>query len=62
VGYSGNILANWKAASGDIWTVPVGLGLGKVLKRGRLPIKLELSLQYMPVHPKSSDKNGMCSS
>jgi hypothetical protein len=51
VGYSGNILANWKADSGDIWTVPVGLGVGKVVKLGRLPVKLELSLQYMPVHP-----------
>ena len=41
-------------ALGDIWTVPVGLGLGKVLTLGRLPIKLETSLQYMPGHPKSS--------
>ena len=53
VGYSGNILADWKADSGDIWTVPVGLGVGKVVKLGRLPIKLQLSLQYMPVHPQN---------
>src|SRR5215469_14996582 len=49
--YSGNILANWKAPSGDIWTVPIGLGVGKVVKLGRLPIKFTLSVQYMPVHP-----------
>ena len=54
IGYSGNILANWKAPAGDIWTVPVGLGIGKVLKLGRLPVKLQLSLQYMPVHPKDA--------
>jgi hypothetical protein len=54
IGYSGNILANWKAPSGDVWTVPVGLGVGKVVKLGRLPVKLQLSLQYMPVHPKDS--------
>jgi hypothetical protein len=30
VGYSGNILANWRAPSGDVWTVPVGLNIGKV--------------------------------
>jgi hypothetical protein len=53
VGYSGNILADWKAPSGDIWTVPVGLGVGKVVKLGRLPVKFQLSLQYMPVHPQN---------
>src|SRR5262245_45439738 len=51
VGYSGNILANWKASAGDVWTVPVGVGVGKVVKLGRLPVKFALSLQYMPVHP-----------
>jgi len=53
VGYSGNILADWKAPSGDVWTVPVGLGVGKVLRLGRLPVKVQLSLQYMPVRPKN---------
>jgi hypothetical protein len=54
VAYSGNILANWKASSGDVWTVPIGLGVGKVVKLGRLPVKLQLSLQYMPVRPRNS--------
>jgi len=53
-GYSGNILANWNAPSEDVWTVPVGLGLGKVVKFGRLPIKIQLAVQYMPVHPRIS--------
>ena len=53
-GYSGNILANWTAPSEDVWTVPVGLGLGKVVKLGRLPIKINLAVQYMPVHPRIS--------
>ena len=53
VGYSGNILANWKASSGDVWTVPIGLGVGKVVRLGRLPVKFQLSLQYMPVRPRS---------
>ena len=26
LGYSGNILADWKATSGNVWTVPLGLG------------------------------------
>jgi hypothetical protein len=53
-GYSGNILAGWTAPSPDVWTVPVGLGLGKVVKLGRLPVKIQLAVQYMPVHPRIS--------
>ena len=53
-GYSGNILANWNAPPHDVWTVPVGLGLGKVVKFGRLPVKIQLAVQYMPVHPRIS--------
>ncbi len=51
VGYSGNILADWHASSGDMWTVPVGLAIGKVVKLGRLPVKFNIAGQYMPVHP-----------
>ena len=51
LGYSGNILANWNAPSDDVWTVPIGLGLDKVVKLGRLPVKIQLAVQYMPVHP-----------
>jgi hypothetical protein len=54
IGYSGNILADWNAPSPDVWTVPIGLSIGKVTKLGRLPVKLELSVQYMPVHPRIS--------
>ena len=52
--YSGNILADWTAPSPDVWTVPIGVGLGKVVKFGRLPVKFTLSVQYMPVHPRIS--------
>jgi hypothetical protein len=54
LGYSGNILADWTAPSEDVWTVPVGLGLAKVVKLGRLPVKVQLAVQYMPVHPRIS--------
>src|SRR5262249_18391009 len=47
-GYSGNILVNWNAPSEDVWTVPIGLGLAKVVKFGRLPVKIQLAVQYMP--------------
>src|SRR5215510_13107203 len=54
LGYSGNILINWNAPSEDVWTVPIGLGLGKVVKFGRLPVKIQLAVQYIPVHPRIS--------
>ena len=52
IGYSGNILANWKADSaGDTWTVPLGLAVSKVLMFGKLPVKIGLAGQYMVHHP-----------
>ena len=51
VGYSGNILANWEAPSNNRWTVPIGLGAGKVVKFGRLPVKISLAAQYMVTQP-----------
>jgi hypothetical protein len=51
IGYSGNILANWEAPSRDVWTVPVGLAINKVVRLGKLPVKIGLAGQYMPIHP-----------
>src|SRR5262245_6204137 len=51
IGYSGNILAAFKAPSSTTWTVPIGMEIGKVVKFGKLPIKIELAGQYMPIHP-----------
>jgi hypothetical protein len=51
VGYSGNVLANWKADDDDVWTVPVGASVAKVVKLGKVPVRLALAAQYMPVHP-----------
>ena len=51
VGYSGNILADWKAPSNNRWTVPIGVAIGKVVKLGKLPLKIQLAGQYMPIHP-----------
>jgi len=51
LGYSGNILANWMAPSSEVWTVPLGLSIAKVLKLGKLPVRLGLAGQWMAVHP-----------
>jgi hypothetical protein len=49
--YSGIILADWHASSGQQWTVPIGLQVAKVVKFGPLPVRLALAGQYMPVRP-----------
>ena len=51
VGYSGNILADWKAPSGETWTVPVGAALGKVVFFGRLPVQIQVAGQYFVERP-----------
>lgn len=51
VGYSGNILANWKNEEGSDFTVPIGIGVAKVVKFGKLPVRIGLGLQWMAVQP-----------
>jgi hypothetical protein len=51
IGYSGSILADWKASATNAYTVPIGLQVGKVTILGPLPVKLTLAAQWMPVHP-----------
>ena len=45
------ITANWKADDGDIWTVPVGFGVGKIQRFGKLPVNLQLSAFRNVVRP-----------
>ena len=42
---------NWKADSGNKWTVPVGGGVGKIFHFGRLPVNTQLSAYYNVVRP-----------
>jgi len=51
VGYSGSMLANWTSVTGDRYTIPVGLQVGKVVRFGSTPVKFSLAGQWMPVHP-----------
>lgn len=51
IGYSGNVLANWKEDGDDVWTVPVGVAVAKVLKLGKLPVRVSLGGQFMPIRP-----------
>ena len=42
---------DWKADSGQQWTVPLGGGVGKIFHLGKLPVNTQLSGYYNVVHP-----------
>ncbi len=44
--------ADWNANHDNMWTVPVGGGVGKIVKLGRLPLNLQLAGYYNAVTPK----------
>src|SRR5262245_44075062 len=45
------ITANWKASSDEKWTVPVGGGVGKIVRLDRLPLNVQLAAYYNVVTP-----------
>ena len=36
------VTANWKADSGDTWTVPIGGGFGKIVRLGQQPLNAQI--------------------
>jgi len=44
--------SNWEARSSDHWTVPVGAGVGKLFRVGKLPINTSLQAYYNAEKPK----------
>ena len=45
--------ANWKAESGQQWTIPIGGGFGKMFKWGKTPIDVQTQLFYYVVKPEA---------
>ncbi len=45
------INANWEAASGQQWTVPIGGGVGRVFKWGKQHLNMKLAAYYNVVAP-----------
>ena len=52
-----NIVANFNAADGEQWTVPFGMGGGKVTHLGSQPVKLQVQYYYNVVRPTVSAKS-----
>jgi hypothetical protein len=45
------ITADWQAASGNVWTVPFGGGIGRVTKLGFQPVNITAQFYGNAVHP-----------
>jgi opacity protein-like surface antigen len=45
------ITANWLAAPGEKWTVPIGGGFGRVFKVGDQPVNAQISAYYNAIRP-----------
>ncbi len=45
------VTANWNARGGDIWTVPFGGGVGKIVHLGPRPAKISAQFYGNAVHP-----------
>ena len=45
------LTVDWKADSGQQWTVPIGGGVGKIFHLGKLPVNTQISAYYNAVRP-----------
>ncbi len=45
------ITVNWKAKGSDKWTVPVGGGVGKIFRLGKLPLNVQAAAYYNAARP-----------
>jgi len=51
------LTANWKTdKAGDVWTVPLGGGVGKLLRVGKLPVNIQLAAYGNVVKPEFAPK------
>jgi hypothetical protein len=48
------ITANWRGSSGNIWTVPFGGGVGRVMKLGFQPVNITAQFYGNAVYPTGS--------
>lgn len=53
------ISGDWTAESGDRWTVPIGLGAGRVFDIGAQPVSVSLQAYVNAVRPDGAPKYGL---
>ena len=47
------LTADWKADSSDQWTIPVGGGVGKIIRIGKLPLNVSTHIYYNVESPEN---------
>jgi hypothetical protein len=53
IGMGPTVTYDWEAPGGERLTFPVGLGITKTVKWGKMPIKMRLEPQYSIIKPDS---------
>ena len=53
------ITANWQASSGNVWTVPVGGGVGRILRLGFQPVNISAQFYGNAAHPQNGSSWSM---
>jgi hypothetical protein len=51
VGLAPNVTVNWKADGGNKLNFPIGLGVGKLVRFGKLPVKFTVEIDYSVIKP-----------
>ena len=47
------VTANWQASNGNVWTVPLGGGVGRIMMLGFQPVNISAQIYGNAVHPVS---------
>ena len=53
------ITANWNASSGNVWTVPFGGGVGRIMKLGAQPVNIAAQFYGNATYPSGTSPWGM---
>ena len=53
------ITANWKASSGNVWTVPFGGGVGRIMRLGAQPVNISVAFFGNAARPSGGSPWGM---
>jgi hypothetical protein len=53
------VTANWRASSGNVWTVPFGGGVGRIMKLGFQPVNITAQFYGNPERPAGTSPWGM---
>jgi hypothetical protein len=53
------VTANWRATDGNVWTVPFGGGVGRIMKLGFQPVNITAQFYGNAVHPAGTSPWGL---